>query len=205
MPPSARSATVPGPEHLARLMGAELTERPARIIPGAGRRAAVLLVLYDRGGETHLILTKRSHDVAHPGQVSLPGGRFEASDLTLKRTALRETEEEVGIPASRPRVTGRLDDVETIVSGFVVSPFVGSLTGRPTLQRDDHEVARIMEVPVALILEHDALLPDDAGVVDLRYPLDGEDVWGATARILRLFSDVARRALSAPEGAGPAA
>lgn len=173
-----------------------LREHPARIIPGAGRRAAVLLVLYDRGGETHVILTKRSHDVAHPGQVSLPGGRFEASDLTLKRTALRETEEEVGIPASRPRIVGRLDDVETMVSGFVVSPFVGLVAGSFPLRPDDHEVARIMEVPVSTIIEHDSLLADDAGIADLRFFLDGEDVWGATARILRLFARAVRRAVA---------
>ncbi|MGI9538970.1 MAG: NUDIX hydrolase [Miltoncostaeaceae bacterium] len=203
MPSSARPATIPGSEELARALGAELKDRPARIIPGAGRRAAVLLALYDREGETHLILTKRSHEIAHPGQVSLPGGRFEASDLTLKHTALRETEEEIGIPASRPRVLGRLDDVETMVSGFVVSPFVGLLVGDITLRPDDHEVARIMQVPVGRIIEHDALLPHDAGVADLRYPLDGEDVWGATARILRLFSRAARRALGFPDASTP--
>lgn len=186
------------------MMGEVLRERPARIIPGAGRRAAVLIVLYDRGGETHMILTKRTHDVAHPGQVSLPGGRFEASDLTLKHTALRETEEEVGIPASRPRVVGRLDDVETMVSGFVVSPFVGALAGSFTLRADDHEVARIMEVPVSRIIEHDAVLPPDAGVADLRYPLDGEDVWGATARILRLFSRAVHTALPEHGSSAPA-
>jgi hypothetical protein len=63
----------------------------------------------------------------------------------------------------------------------------------------DDEVARVMEVPVSEILRVDAALPHDAGIATMRYPLDGEDVWGATARILRTFSAVARCALA---GAG---
>ncbi len=156
----------------------------------------MLVLLYARHGEPHMVLTKRTLDVAHPGQVSLPGGRFEADDLTLRRTALRETEEELGVSAARTRVVGRLDDVPTMVTGFVVSPFVGSLSGPLRATPDRREVARVIEVRVADILAHDARLPPAAGVTDLRYPLGSEDVWGATARILRLFSSATRRALA---------
>ena len=95
-----------------------------------GRRAAVLLVLYDRAQRPHLLLTKRTDTVpSHPGQISLPGGVAEPGDGSLERTALRETEEEVGLTSSRLRVVAELDDVATMVSGFIVRPFVAVAEG----------------------------------------------------------------------------
>jgi 8-oxo-dGTP pyrophosphatase MutT (NUDIX family) len=184
--------------------------RPAQLtLPG--RRAAVLLVLHDLSGEAHLLLTKRTDTVpSHPGQISLPGGVTEAGDGSLRHTALRETEEEVGIPAAALRVVGELDDVTTLVSGFIIRPFVAVMPRPLMAAPSDAEVARVLQVPVAELLRADAILPADPAPLALRYPLAGEDVWGATARILRIFCGVLRDALSAggpaptPEGAGPA-
>jgi 8-oxo-dGTP pyrophosphatase MutT (NUDIX family) len=157
----------------------------------------VLLALFDRDGEPHLLLTKRSDRVpSHPGQVSLPGGVVEPGDPTPADAALRETEEEVGIPASALRVIGELDDVSTMVSGFIVRPFIAVAAAPLAPVPSDAEVARILEVPVAALLAADAALPPDPAPLALRYPLAGEDVWGATARILRIFSRVARCALA---------
>ena len=175
--------------------------RPAEL-PGPGRRAAVLIVLFDRGDAAHLLLTKRSDSVpSHPGQISLPGGVIEAGDPTARHAALRETEEEVGIPPEALRVVGELDDVSTMVSGFIVRPFVAVMERDVAARPSDAEVARILRVPVADLLHADAALPADPAALALRYPLAGEDVWGATARILRIFCRITRCALGPTLGA----
>jgi 8-oxo-dGTP pyrophosphatase MutT (NUDIX family) len=188
----------PSAADLARALAAGLAGRRPAELPGPGRRAAVLLVLYDRAGEAHLLLTKRSDSVpSHPGQISLPGGVVEPGDRSPAAAALREAEEEVGIPPAALRVVAELDDVSTMVSGFIVRPVVAVAGGPLRPVPSDAEVARILEVPVADVLRADAALPPDPAPLALRYPLAGEDVWGATARILRIFSREARRGLAA--------
>lgn len=172
-----------------------LARRPAARLDLPGPRAAVLLVLYDEGAVPYLVLTKRSETVAHPGQVSLPGGRPEPVDADLRATALRETEEELGVPASAVRVLGRLDDMQTMTSGFVVSPFLAVLEGPFRPVPADDEVALVIEIPLVDLLAADARLPDDPGLLELRYPLAHEDVWGFTARVLRAFAALLREAL----------
>lgn len=195
--PPAVPAELPDAEGLAAALGPALGRRRAADAAGAGRRAAVLLVLYDRNDRPHLLLTKRSDSVpSHPGQISLPGGVREPDDRSLERTAVRETEEEVGLPADALRVLGRLDDVPTMVSGFIVRPFVAVLSGPLAPRPSDAEVARVMQVPVLELLRADAALPPDPPLLRLRYPLADEDVWGATARILRTFCRVLRCALA---------
>lgn len=193
-PPPAR---VPPAAGLADALGRALAGTTPAELPGPGRRAAVLLALFDRAGESHLLLTKRSDDLpSHPGQISLPGGVIEPGDPSHAHAALRETEEEVGIPPAALRVIGELDDVSTMVSGFIVRPVLAVAVAPVAPVPSDAEVARIIEVAVADVLSADAALPPDPPPLALRYPLAGEDVWGATARILRLFSAVARRALA---------
>jgi 8-oxo-dGTP pyrophosphatase MutT (NUDIX family) len=193
-PPPARPPSAAGlADALERAL---LGRRPAEL-PGPGRRAAVLIVLYDRAETAHLLLTKRSDTVpSHPGQVSLPGGVVESHDPTARHAALRETEEEIGIPPHALRVVGELDDVSTMVSGFIVRPFVAVMERPVQATPSDAEVARILQVPVVDLLRADAALPADPATLALRYPLAGEDVWGATARILRVFSRVTRCALA---------
>ncbi len=177
------------PEFLAHLESAL-----ARRMPGGdavGRPSAVMLVLFSRGAVPHLLLTKRTdHLHHHPGQISLPGGRREPEDPDLLATALRETEEEVGIAPEALRVLGRLDDVNTIASDFLMTPWVAVADPLPELRPDAFEIARILEVPVGDLIRADAELPPSPGVRTLRYPLAGEDVWGATARVLRCFCAV---------------
>lgn len=192
-PPAAIPRLAALAASLERALGAR---RPARL-PGPGRRAAVLIVLYEHGGDPHLLLTKRSDQVpSHPGQISLPGGVVEGGDASERDAALRETEEEVGIARGGLRVIGDLDDVHTMVSGFIIHPFVAVLDAPMRAVPSDAEVARIIHAPVADLVAADALLPPRPSVAELRYPLAGEDVWGATARILRAFSRVTRCALA---------
>lgn len=168
-------------------------------MPGDSRQAAVLIALYDRDGAPHLVLTRRSAGLPHhPGQVSLPGGRYEVADDDLEATALRETHEELGIDPARVSVVGRLDDVHARGSDHIIAPYVGVLDGALRAVPSAEEIARVIEVPLADLLATDATLPTSADddVMALRYPLLGEDVWGATARILRRFSRLVRIALT---------
>jgi 8-oxo-dGTP pyrophosphatase MutT (NUDIX family) len=172
-----------------------LARRERAVLDDDSTRAAVLLVLYDEGDRPYLVLTKRTETVAHPGQISLPGGRLEPDDPSLRAAAVRETEEEIGVPAAALRVVGALDDVHTMASNYAITPFVAVLEGPFAATPADDEVALVLEVPVEDLLEADARLPEDVDGLALRYPLADEDVWGATARILRNFSRLARCAL----------
>lgn len=198
--PSPTLPTTPlAAQALIDLLREPLATRVPVLAPERGRPAAVLILVYDLNETAHIVLTKRSAELSsHGGQISLPGGRPEAEDSDLAATALRETSEEVGVPPREVRVVGRLDDVETRATSYVVSPFVGHLVGasRPAAH-DPLEVARVIDVSVLDVLAADARIPPDAGVARLRYPLHGEDVWGATARILRGFAHVVRAALAA--------
>lgn len=186
----------PSARELATLLPPVLRTRDRADLATAGNLAGVMIVLYDHAGAPHLVLTKRTeYPGHHSGEVSLPGGRHEPGDPDLLATALRETHEEVGILPATLEILGPLDDVETRVSGFTVQPWVSYHPGgRPRMRPDPGEVARVMEVPLARVLETDQVLPPDPPFGVLRYPLLGEDVWGLTARILRTFTDILRDA-----------
>jgi 8-oxo-dGTP pyrophosphatase MutT (NUDIX family) len=195
------TAEIPLPrlDVLAGRLEQTLRSRAAMGTVPSGRRSAVLVGLHTGPRGPALLLTKRTaHLRHHPGQVSLPGGSFDDSDLTLATTALRETEEELGIDRSRVRLLGELDPVSTMGSDFVITPFVGVILGALDVVPEPYEIDRVLVVDVAQVLQHDATMAADIPRLELRYALDGEDVWGATARILRLFAQAVRSALAGP-------
>ena len=193
----ASPTPLPRAVDLAPMIASVLASRERIVLDRPGRPAAVLLPLYDRGDRPHIILTKRTTTLpAHPGQVSLPGGQRDPEDRDLRMTALRETHEELGIDPDAIEILGELDDVATFQSQFIVTPVLGVLHAAPATRPNPAEIARVMEVSVADLLALDAALPAEPTLRDLRYALDGEDVWGATARILRGFAEVARAALA---------
>ncbi|MBM3633695.1 MAG: CoA pyrophosphatase [Actinobacteria bacterium] len=177
---------------LARVLPDALEGRDRVALDPTGRDAGVLLILFDVDAAGHVVLTKRSQFVAHhKGEISLPGGKFEPGDVDLLGAALREAEEEIAVPRASLQVLGPLDDVHTIASGFTVSPWVAHHPGgRPDMTPEQSEIARILEVPLADVLAADRRIPEPPGIETLRYALQGEDVWGLTARILRTFSAV---------------
>ncbi|MFM9019036.1 MAG: NUDIX hydrolase [Actinomycetota bacterium] len=180
---------------LARMLPGALEGRGRVALDPTGRDAGVLLIIFDVDAAGHVVLTKRSQFVAHhKGEISLPGGKFETGDVDLLGAALRETEEEIAVPRTALEVLGPLDDVHTIASGFTVSPWVAHHPGgRPDMTPEQSEIARILEVPLADVLAADRRIPEQPTIETLRYPLQGEDVWGLTARILRTFSEVVHR------------
>ncbi len=170
-----------------------LPHRPIHRVPSGWRRAAVLLPLHPTPHGWHLIFTRRTEDVpTHKGQISFPGGRVEPADPDLATTALRETHEELGVPPHQVQLIGRLDDVQTRVSRYVVSPFVGLLPSDPPLQPNPAEIADVFSVPLADLLDpaiHHVEWWEYAGrPVPLHfYTWRGTTIWGLTGAILADF------------------
>ena len=155
----------------------------------AERRAAVLAPVVDRGGDPHVLFTKRAeHLSSHPGQMSFPGGGEESVDDDLVDTALREANEEIGLRPEEADVVGRLDDVPT-VSEFAVTPFVGTAPDREYYPNDG-EVAEIALLSVAELTDlsnYESERRDHSHYGEARlhfFHVDGYTVWGATGRML---------------------
>ncbi len=151
--------------------------------------AAVLVPLVERPEGMTVLLTRRTdHLDDHPGQVSFPGGRVEAHDAGPVETALRETEEEIGLERRYIEVVGALDHYET-VTGFLITPVVGLVTPGFSLTLDDFEVAEAFEVPLDFVLDpvnHERQSRVVRGIERHYYVLPYEDhfIWGATAGML---------------------
>ena len=157
--------------------------------------AGVLLLIYERAGEPYVVLTRRTEDVEHhKGETSFPGGAFDPDDGDMLTTALRETEEEIGVRAEDEEVLGQLDDIVTI-TGFLVSPFVGVLrTASYPFVMNAREVAELVEVPLRHLmdernLEQGARRFGDRWWPILSYKYGDHRIWGATARIFKGFFD----------------
>ncbi|MDN4501328.1 CoA pyrophosphatase [Alteromonadaceae bacterium BrNp21-10] len=159
-----------------------------------GSAAAVLIPIVIRE-ELQLLLTHRAlHLKHHPGQISFPGGRWETTDKSLEHTALRETQEEIGLDAHHIEVIGKLSQFRTI-SGYEITPYIGLVTPPFTLQADSNEVADIFEVPLAHVLNIDNHHIHWSERQNKRYPVyfipwQQQMIWGATAAIIRNLSHV---------------
>lgn len=161
------------------------------------RPAAVLVPLVKRDDGLHVILTRRTDHLSdHAGQISFPGGRQEQFDATIEETALRETEEEIGLARHHIELIGRIDDYYT-VTGYQVTPVIGLVTPPFDLVPDDHEVAEVFEVPLEFILNpsNQKLQTVTFEGARRRYfaiPYREYYIWGATAGMLVNFSEVLR-------------
>lgn len=152
-------------------------------------QAAVMVLLYLREGEYHILLNKRSDTVEdHKGEMAFPGGRMEATDASPVEAALRETHEEMGVTPEDVDVLGPLGAVST-PSGYFVNPFVGTIPGAYSFRQSDSEVAEVVEVPLASVVR-EGTVPMDVQYGDGRtktfdaYLYEGHVIFGATARIL---------------------
>jgi len=163
--------------------------------PPDQRAAAVLVPVVVREEGPSLLLTKRSETLpVHKGQISFPGGRVEEDDRDVVHTALRETEEEIGLVPDRIRVIGRLDTYLTR-TGFEVIPVVGLVTPPFDLTLDPIEVAEAFEVPLSFVLDH-ANHERHSRMWQNRerhfwvLPWKHYYIWGATAGMLVNLADV---------------
>lgn len=170
--------------------------RPTRPWPPGHRprQGGVLLLLYRQGDGWWFPLTLRTEQVAyHQSQVCLPGGAWDVADATLQHTALRETEEELGVPAASLEVLGRLTPLYIPPSDFCIHPFVAAAAGRPTFQPDPREVAEVIEAPVGVLLDPKARQAEYRLLRGVRaripfFQVEGHQVWGATAMVLAEFA-----------------
>lgn len=136
--------------------------------------------MFERDGAVHILLLRRAEGLRrHGGQVAFPGGRSDPEDASLAETALREAEEEVGLPRQDVRLLGALDDLPTI-TGYVVTPYAAWLAAPPIPRPNAAEVARVFDAPLT------TFIPKPRGLFPrVGYHVEGEFVWGATCAILR--------------------
>lgn len=153
------------------------------------KQAAVLVPLVDRDDEITVLLTQRTAHLAdHAGQISFPGGHMETEDGTPENTALRETEEEIGLDRQYVEIVGRLDNYITR-TGFDVTPVIGMIEPGFTLQPDPFEVAEVFEVPLRFFLDssnhqrHSRVVGDERRFF-YAMPYESHYIWGATAGML---------------------
>jgi len=157
--------------------------------------AAVLVPLFQKNQETHILLTKRTDRVEHhKGQISFPGGAFHYEDLDCLITALREAEEEIGIEMDAVEILGELDHMVTL-SHFRICPYVGIIPYPYPFKLSSFEVERLIELPLDYLLNQAELKEapftyEGQSVVNLFIAYQGDVIWGATARILKNFIDI---------------
>ena len=175
-----------------RRLHSVLKAHPPQHVNLDGQKHAAVLIPIVAVPEPTLIFTVRTDTVrSHKGQISFPGGSIDPEDASAEAGALREGQEEIALDPSMVRVLGELDSFPTFVSGYVVSPFVGWLDEMPDLVPNPGEVAEILMVPVAELVEDIRKEPgfEHAG---RSYPTEAwiwkdQVIWGVTARIIRQF------------------
>ena len=157
--------------------------------------AAVFLLLYPKDGEYCILLNKRSERVEHhKGEISFPGGAWDPQDRDYLDTALRETEEEMGIKGADVTVLGQLDDVVT-QSRFAVRVYVGTIPYPYVFKPSAMEIAEVLEVPISTLRDPASLRLetrwlDGDGVTTYSYAYNGHLIFGATAKILQQFLEL---------------
>ncbi len=165
-------------------------------------QSAVLILLFEENGDICFMLTKRTQKVEHHrGQISLPGGAKE-SDESLSSTAIRETQEEIGINTDDINLIGFLSPLFVPVTGFIINPFVGMINTDFEPQPAPEEVETVFSVPVNDLLTDDHELQEMRNLrgydVDIPYfLLSGYKVWGATAMILSELKTVLKESIDA--------
>jgi 8-oxo-dGTP pyrophosphatase MutT (NUDIX family) len=150
--------------------------------------AAVLVPLYVQDGELHSVFTRRRSDLRrHAGEISFPGGRQDIEEEDLRQTALREAEEEIGLPPDAVDIVGALTPTPTVVTNYAIYPFVGVIEPGHSWLPNAAEVAEVLELSLPeLRAGHERKRLVRRGVpfrTDV-YTADGQFIWGATARIL---------------------
>jgi 8-oxo-dGTP pyrophosphatase MutT (NUDIX family) len=179
-------------EHIA---GSISARRRTTLIHDGERKACVLVTLVNIDGSLHLLLTKRTDSVEHhKGQISFPGGMVDDGDESESATALREAEEEIGIPRSSVAILGMLDDIH-IPSGFIVSPVVGYIECLSGLKPSPAEVAEVLLIPLEKFLDPSLRTLETRELKGMKrqvyfYHVWKEPVWGATAHIIKQLTEI---------------
>jgi len=152
-------------------------------------QAAVLVPLFlSEDSEPHLVLTRRRADLRrHAGEISFPGGRRDDDDASLQVTALREAEEEIGLPRTDASVIGELPATSTFATGYLIHPFVATIPGGTAWRLSPREVDAVLELPLRHIREGRTVTTLNRRGITFQtdaYVVDEHLIWGATARII---------------------
>jgi len=156
---------------------------------GRKLRAAAVLIAVLPGDDPQIILTKRASGMKHhPGQIAFPGGKVDATDADARAAALREAQEEIGLPPGQVEILGQLPDHET-VTGFTVTPFVGLVHGDFQPVSEPGEVSEVFQVPLSHVLNTDRFTIEHRRWQGKKrfyfiVPWGPYYIWGATARML---------------------
>lgn len=180
----------------------ELMERN-RLLMKSAKQAAVLALFYpDDYYETHLILIlRKTYKGVHSAQVGFPGGKVEDQDHNLQMTALRETEEEIGVPVNQIQVLQQMTPMYIPPSNFTVHPFFGVSQSTPKFIKQDDEVEGLIEVPLPHFLDDASVISTSVKTsykIDVQVPafkLNDHIVWGATAMMLSEVKDLLKKVL----------
>ncbi len=157
--------------------------------------SAVLVPVFPRDGEYHILFTKRTENMNHHrGEISFPGGVSQPEDKDALQTALRETMEEVGIPPADIEILGTLDDFYSI-HGYLITPFVGMLPEGCKYNLNSREIERIIEVPVRHLLNPEVYRVENWSWKGRTHPVcfytyGDDEIWGVTGAILKQFLDL---------------
>jgi 8-oxo-dGTP pyrophosphatase MutT (NUDIX family) len=158
--------------------------------------AAVLVPIFRKDGEYHILFTRRSEQVPqHKGQISFPGGARSEGDPGLLDTALRESWEEIGLEAKDAEILGELDDTPTTISSFNISPFIAFIPYPYEFNLNRYEIDEIFSIPVSALLnkankKEECYTFGNEVFVDYSYEYEGKLIWGATARIVHQLLEV---------------
>ena len=167
-----------------------LTPQQAAELDAPGQKdAAVLVPLYLDGGELHAVFTKRREDMRrHAGEISFPGGRQDEPDEDLRFTALREAEEEIGLPTSEVELVGALPPTGTFVTDYKIHPFVGVIEAGKVWELQPSEVETVLEFSLQDLVrgfEMKRLIRKGLPIKTPTYTVNGSLIWGATGRIVQ--------------------
>lgn len=154
------------------------------------KQSAVMILLFEENETLNVCLTKRNSNMKHhAGQISFPGGRCEKAETNAWQTALRETEEEIGVPGNKIKLMGKLTNLYVSVSNYNIHPFVGFYSEKPQFKRNKHEVDEIITLPLSSILELSslqyAMIETSTGNLNVPcFKINKWVIWGATAMML---------------------
>jgi 8-oxo-dGTP pyrophosphatase MutT (NUDIX family) len=181
---------------IERLRNALKERRIQRINDSKMKISAVLVPVFFKAGQYHLLFIQRTERVKnHKGQISFPGGAYEKTDGLLLNTALREAEEEIGLAPKNVEVLGELDDTPTTTSNYIISPFVGVIPYPYAFKLDKWETEELIEVPIIALLDKncfsESITIQNGEEIDTYFFKYGDrSIWGATAKILKQFLEI---------------
>jgi len=162
------------------------------------QKSAVIILFFHDDNVLKMIVIRRSVYVGvHSGQIAFPGGRYEEEDREVKVTALREIEEEIGIPEEKIEIIGRLSDIYVPPSNFLISVFVGYLAEKPVYKIDEREVNEVIEIPFEDFFKQDVIKHKDFYINSIKtiseapyFDVTNAEIWGATAMVISELLDV---------------